>query len=164
MVFPAKWHSGGKMKTPASAQKNLLTGLLYLGIALFFGVQSFGLGIGKVDEMGPGFYPLVLSVLLTIAGVVVILSGRSESGRVSPIHWRGLVFVLGGLMLFALLATGAGFVPAAWLAVYFSTYASKKIGRKTAIIVATVFTVVAWFVFLKCLDIPIRPFGPWIIK
>lgn len=43
------------MKTPASAQKNLLTGLLYLGIALFFGVQSFGLGIGKVDEMGPGF-------------------------------------------------------------------------------------------------------------
>lgn len=58
-----------------------------------------------------------------------------------------------------MLATGAGFVPAAWLAVYFSTYASKKIGRKTAIIVATVFTVVAWFVFLKCLGIPIRPFG-----
>lgn len=149
------------MKTTTVGHRNLFSGLMFIAIALFFGLQSFPMGIGTPSNMGPGFFPLMLSALLAVIGIATVFSSEDREGKVAPFRLRGLVTILAAPLLFAALVTGAGFIPALWLAVFLATFASKELKRITAAVIATAFTAAAWLVFIVALGMPVRLLGRW---
>jgi hypothetical protein len=135
---------------------------MFIVVALWFGLQSFDLGIGRPNQMGPGFFPIMLSSLLALVGIGTIFTPTDGEARIGKIPWRALLCILAGPVLFRLLVEGVGFLPAIWIPVFVATFASAHLRRRTALVLASLFTVAAWLIFLVGLRLPIPAVGPWL--
>jgi len=58
--------------------KNIVVGLILLLYGIMFGIESTTYTIGNLDSIGPGFYPLVSSILLSICGLILVVRGVSK--------------------------------------------------------------------------------------
>ncbi len=66
-------------------------GAIFIGFGAFFALQSFGLDIGTAFRMGPGYFPLVLAiVLILLGGVIFIRATRVQGDALGAIAWRGI--------------------------------------------------------------------------
>ena len=142
---------------------DVVAGLVFIGLGLLFGLQSLGLEIGTALRMGPGYAPLVLSVVLTILGALILVGAwTSAGGEVGPLAWRGMAFILPAPILFGLAVRPLGFVPAVFLASLIACGASPRMRPVPALILAVTVTVFATLVFSYALGLPFRRFGPWL--
>jgi hypothetical protein len=141
-----------------------LAGLLFILFGLLFGVQSLGLEIGTAFRMGPGYFPLVLSGILILLGLLIAaksVRGRGSEG-VGTLAWRGALFILPAPIFFGLTVRGLGFVPAIFLTTLIAGLASFKMRLHWALLLAAGVTVFATVVFSYGLGLPFRRFGPWL--
>lgn len=145
-------------RTDASA------GILFIFFGLFFGLQSAGLELGTAFRMGPGYFPLVLSVVLTGFGVLIVLNAIKAAGDsdMGGFAWRGLVFILPAPVFFGLTVRGLGFVPAIFVTTVIAGMASLKMKFHWAVLLAAAVTVFSTLVFSYALGLPFRRFGPWL--
>ncbi len=142
---------------------NLACGGFFIAAGLFFGVQSLGLEIGTAFRMGPGYFPLVLSGLLIVLGLVVIVQALRTAGEpLGPIAWRGLLLILPAPIVFGLTVRGLGFVPAIFLAALIASFASVRMTATRAVLLSAVLTAFAVAVFSFGLGLPFVRFGPWL--
>ena len=75
------------MKSLSFSMRDLICGLFFIAVGLFFAIQAYGLDIGTAFKMGPGYFPLVLAGLLVIFGIIVIIQGTQSAmpgGKVAP--------------------------------------------------------------------------------
>ena len=56
--------------------QNLLRGLFLSAIALLFGLGSLKYNLGKFSHAGPGMFPLVVSCLLLLIGLLTVVRSR----------------------------------------------------------------------------------------
>lgn len=145
------------------AQKDLVAGLLYLGLAagfLWFG-QNYR--FGTASRMGPGYFPIVLSWILAAFGAISILrSFFSEGLPVGDIAWKKLAIVTLGVVVFALLIDRAGLIFALPAMVIISALASEQSRLDmTSILILVGLTAFCIAVFVKGLGVPMPIFGPW---
>lgn len=151
------------MKSFSIDKVNGLCAGLFIGLGLFFAVQSINIDLGTAFRMGPGYFPLVLSIILIGLGVVVMIDAiRVESEPVGHIAWRGMLFILPAPIFFGLTVRGLGFVPSIFLTGLIAAFASQKMKPLTAILLAAGLTVFSVIVFSYALGLPFRRFGPWI--
>lgn len=151
------------MKSLRFDTANLLCGLLFIGLGLFFVIQSFSLELGTAFRMGPGYFPLVLAGVLTLLGVVILVQSVKVTGEViSAIAWRGMLFILPAPIVFGLLVRGAGFVPALFVAAFIASFASERLRVPAALALATGITFFSVLVFSYGLGLPFERFGPWL--
>jgi len=142
---------------------NALCGLIFVGIGIFFGVQSLILPLGTAFRMGPGYFPLVLAGILVLLGLIILVqSMRAEGDPIGPIAWRGMVLILFSPVFFGLTLRGLGFVPALLLTALIASFASVKMTPLVAVAVSAALTVFATLVFVQGLELPFRLFGPWL--
>ncbi len=73
-------------------------------IALVFGLGSFNYQIGHFSRSGPGLFPLMVSCLLFLIGLVSVV--RSRFVKPVPLNYnmKNIALVLSGLCGFALLS------------------------------------------------------------
>ena len=65
--------------------------------------------IGTSLQMGPGYMPAALSSLLALIGLLVAIRGALAEGQPLPSwHFRPLILVSAGLLIFSLLIESAG--------------------------------------------------------
>jgi Tripartite tricarboxylate transporter TctB family len=83
---------------------NLIKGLVLMGIALIFGLGSLNYTIGQFSRAGPGLFPLMVSCLLFLIGLITVV--RSRFVAVVPLSYnmKNIALVLLGLCGFALLS------------------------------------------------------------
>jgi hypothetical protein len=108
-----------------------ISGLLFIALAIFFATTAARtLEIGEFRLMGPGLFPILISTLLAIIGVAVIFTGRrvEEQPKHFPVPLRGLFFIIGAPVVFALTVRSFGLVPALFLSIAMAVLASRKIG------------------------------------
>ena len=90
--------------------QDFYAGLLFcvVGGAFAWGATSYDLG--RAAEMGPGYFPLMLGILLMALGVAITARafGRSGAGAqtIGPWAWRPLVCILLANLLFGVLLVG----------------------------------------------------------
>ena len=108
---------------------DVFAGLMFLAIAALFGITAFfSLDIGTAGQMGPGYFPVFMSAILALLGLVIIARARSgETVAHLPIPWRGLFFVLSAPVAFGLTVRTLGLVPALLITVTLAVLASRKI-------------------------------------
>jgi hypothetical protein len=141
-----------------------LAGLLFIAFGLLFGVQALGLEIGTAFRMGPGYFPLVLSGILILLGLLIIASAIHDRGSegIGTLAWRGVLFILPAPIFFGLTVRGLGFVPAIFLTTLIAALASLKMRLHWALLLAAGVTVFATLVFSYGLGLPFRRFGTWL--
>jgi hypothetical protein len=151
------------MKSSKFDTPNLLCGLLFIGLGLFFALQSLTLDLGTAFRMGPGYFPLILAcALILFGGIILAQSLRVEGEPIGPIAWRGMLLILPAPIFFGLTVRGLGFVPAIFLAALIASFASSKMKPLTAVVLSFCLTIFSVLVFSYGLGLPFRRFGPWL--
>lgn len=112
------------------------------GILLFlFGsvatVQGASYSVGSLTQMGPGFFPVALGVLLTLCGVALLIattvSSPSEQKEQLRPEWAAWGYILGGIAAFVVLGKYGGLVPATFALVFISALADHQNTLRSAL-------------------------------
>jgi hypothetical protein len=138
-------------------------GVLFILAGGVFGVQALGMEVGTAFRMGPGYFPLVLAVVLILLGLLVLGSAfRSAGEDIGATAWRGMMFILPAPIFFGLTVRGLGFVPSIFLTTVVAAMASMKMRAGPALLLAAAVTVFCTLVFSYALGLPFQRFGPWL--
>jgi hypothetical protein len=144
------------------SSKDFFAGLLFLAIAAVFAYGVIELPIGTAFRMGPGYFPLVLALILVLLGIVVIVQAMRVAGEpLGAIAWRGIAFILPAPIFFGLTVRGLGFVPALFFTALIAAFASARMKPLPALVLAFAVTIFATAVFSYGLGLPYERFGPW---
>jgi hypothetical protein len=84
--------------------RELLGGLLLIAVALFFGIQSLQYSIGELDRIGPGLFPLVVSILVLLIGILNVIRSRFVTRIPASFNLRGIAAIIGALVAFVALS------------------------------------------------------------
>ncbi len=84
--------------------RNLARGLFLCAIAVSFGLPAMHYGIGRLSHAGPGLFPLMVSSLLLLIGVLTVARSRYVERVPLLVNPRNIALLLGALCAFALLS------------------------------------------------------------
>src|SRR5690606_16144409 len=119
--------SGESMRVAGVNLTELVGGLLAIALGAFAIWEAGAYPIGELSQMGPGYFPVALGVVMIGLGAALISEGtRADAAPTENPVWRSLVFVLAGIGAFALLLERAGLVPAAAALVVLSSLAGPN--------------------------------------
>ena len=140
------------------------SGIILTVIGAFCAVVSFRYSLGTAGNMGPGYFPLIVSLLLALVGVSLLLRSRLSAGTlVSAFQWRSTVMVLGGLVVFALTLDRLGSFLAVLLTLLCSAAGSARFRfRLVPILGAIGFAALCTVVFSYLLGLPMPAVGSWL--
>jgi len=133
--------------------------LIGIGVALK-GWSSYR--IGTLMQMGPGFLPTSLGVILAILGILIAAAAitRAETAgdteRILPEQpqWRGWLCILAGPALFIVCGRYFGMAPATFACVFVSALGDRSATWKSSLILAAVVTVFGTGLFAYVLHVP----------
>ena len=146
----------GRAGSGIRAQQDFVAGLFLAAIALFAIWQASDMPLGTLRAMGPGMLPRAVAVMVGLGGVILMVSSFLEEGpALERFHWRGPLFILGGILLFALTIRTAGLIVAGPLAMIFGSLASDEFNWKEAAIFAVALTAICIVLFKFALGLPI---------
>jgi hypothetical protein len=151
------------LKARSPDLSNFVCGGFFVIVGLLFTFGSVGLGMGTSVGMGPGYFPLFLSIALILIGIAVLGSAfGSANARPSPVAWRGVLFILPAPLVFGLTVRGLGFVPALFITAFLATFASTTMRLPAAVLLSVALTVFSTLVFSYALGLPYALFGSWL--
>jgi putative tricarboxylic transport membrane protein len=132
------------------------SGLLLVVVAVVALLYIRTLTIGTVLDMGPGYFPLGLALILLGMGLVMIVKGVTTEGvSVGRLHLRPLFFVLLSFVAFGLLVERAGLVIAILVQVGLSHFASRETTWLASAITGVLLAIASSVVFVWLLKIPV---------
>ncbi|MBU3654251.1 MAG: tripartite tricarboxylate transporter TctB family protein [Limnohabitans sp.] len=153
------------------SQKDFFSGLMFLvvGAAFAWGATSYSVGTGA--RMGPGYFPLLLGVLLAILGSVIMfysLVVETPSGdKIGTFAWRPIGYILGANLVFGVLLGGLpsiklpsmGLMVAIYALVVIASKAGDNFKLRDVLILATILAAGSYlaFIVLLKLQMPVWP-------
>ena len=149
------------------ARKDVLAGLLFIGVAVFGLWLSRDYPIGTALRMGTGYVPRLLCWLLFGLGVVVLVQGLREaqdsralsSADVSAL--RPLVFVAASLVIFGLSIERLGLVISILLLIGVGAVAARGLRPLETLAAALVLILLSWGIFILGLGLTIPVWPEW---
>ncbi|MDP3522077.1 MAG: tripartite tricarboxylate transporter TctB family protein [Hydrogenophaga sp.] len=153
------------------SQKDFFSGLMFAAVGVGFAVGATNYTIGQASRMGPGYFPLILGILLAILGAIISLQSFSskapDGDLIGKWAWKPLFFVLGANLVFGLMLGGLpsigfpsfGLIVAIYALVFIASMAGPKVPFKEQIVLATLLAVGSYFAFIKLLNLqfPVWP-------
>lgn len=92
------------------SQKDFFSGLLFIVVGIAFAWGATNYKVGDAARMGPGYFPLMLGILLAVLGVVVTFTAlvvETEDGdKIGSIAWKPLIFIILSNLTFGILLGG----------------------------------------------------------
>lgn len=139
-----------------SINLNLFRGLFLIAFALLFGGTSMTYTIGVFSRSGPGLFPLLVSGMLLIIGVVTVVRSYFVPPVPMPHNYKNIAVILFSICVFALLSRYINMLAGIVALVFCSTYAgtSYSVVRNLKIS-AGLIAVALVFKFLLGLNLPL---------
>jgi hypothetical protein len=153
------------------SQKDFFSGLMFMGVGVAFAWGASTYSIGSGARMGPGYFPLVLGVLLAILGVVITfnaLVAKNEDGDpIGKFAWKPLVFIIAANLVFGACIGGLpliglkplGLIVGIYLLTYISSHAGEEHNFKEVAVLASILAALSYvaFILLLKLQFPVWP-------
>lgn len=143
--------------------REVACGAIFVVTAALFAYGTTDLPMGSSIRMGPGYFPLMLAVIMGVLGFIILFQGFGhEPSPIGGIPWRGLLFILAGPIIFGLTVRGLGLAPAVGLVAAIAALASS---RATPLMIASIVIGLVAFcviVFSYGLGLPYALIGPWL--
>ena len=143
------------MKPGLLRNRDFLAGLLFVAV----GAGGFGVALsypfGTLQQMGPGFFPRVLGVILVGFGLVTLVRGLRSGERVEG-AWGGfpLAVVTAALVAFGWLMERVGLVPSLVVLVVASAFAGREFRWGEVALLAAAMCLLAVAIFVWGLGLP----------
>ena len=144
------------MTAKTEARKDFFAGLFFTALGLLGLAGAADLEFGSLGAMGPGFFPAVVSTLLTLTGALLLLRGLLRGGlRVKGESFSpgAPLLLLTALLLFAFLLEPLGFLPASFVLVGRLAAGDGRVGE--ALLLALVLTALSGLLFIGWLEMPV---------
>ena len=145
------------------SQRDFWSGLMFLVVGAAFAVGATNYSMGTSARPGAGYFPLILSVILTIMGAIVLfeaLTIETEDGEpIGAIAWRPLIVVVLAITVFAILLPRMGMIVTVPILIIIVSFAGDEFGWIGVIVSSVVLTAFSWLIFIKGLGltIPLLP-------
>lgn len=142
------------------SQKDFFAGLLYLVVGVGFAWGATNYTIGNGARMGPGYFPMLLGIILAIIGCIVAFKAMvvetPDGDPVGKFAWKPLFFIIMANFVFGILLGGVPSlgIPAMGLivAIYALTIVAAMAGQEfkwlEVIILGTILAIGSWFAFV----------------
>jgi len=154
-----------------ASQKDFFSGLMFTAVGGSFAWGATEYTVGEGARMGPGYFPLMLGILLAILGAVIMLQsftkGPPGGDKIGAFAWRPLGFVLGANLAFGALLVGLpsigfpamGLIVAIYALVIIGSMAQPGFKLKPTLILATILAAGSYVAFVKLLSLqfPVWP-------
>ena len=143
--------------------KDFWAGLIYFSIGTGVVLLAKNYPMGTAIKMGPAYFPSVLGGLLAVIGLIsLVLSFIRPGERIAGLAWKKLFLVLFPIVLFGVVARGAGLIVGLFILVMVSASASAMFRLKSSLLLAIGMTAFCGLVFVKALGVPLPLVGPWL--
>jgi hypothetical protein len=153
------------------SQRDFWAGLMFMAVGIGFAWGATHYNVGEAARMGPGYFPLVLGIVLAGLGGFIIfeaLAIETEDGEpIGKWAWRPLGFVIGANVLFGILLGGLpgiglphmGLIIAIIGLTFVAALAGDEFNFKEVAVLAVVLCIVSYlaFIVLLKLQFPVWP-------
>ena len=147
------------------SQRDFFSGLMFMAAGVAFAWGATNYTVGTVARMGPGYFPLMLGVLLAFLGAVITFKSlvvETEDGdRIGSWAWKPLFFIIAANLLFGLLLGGLpalkipamGLIAGIYALTFIASLAGDEFKLKQVLILATVLAVMSYLAFIVLLKL-----------
>jgi hypothetical protein len=148
------------MFSRVNAPKDLLAGAIFIvfGLATFLKAQDYK--IGTAFQMGPGYFPATIGLVLAVIGIAAILRGLAqkvpdpiERHRVEP-----LILIFAGIMAFSFLIERTGLVVASAALIGIACFRRLLTNPLEVLAIYVALTGFAALVFVELFEMQLRLF------
>jgi hypothetical protein len=136
--------------------------LIFLTAGMYGMVFSIGLPLGRWNEPGPGVFPLALSALLSISGILWFIRGKGKGGEKKRTGLREFVRkfvtplrIIGLTAAFILALERLGYLLASTLYLFILLTWVSRYRLWTAFALAIAFGAASWLFFGRLLSTPL---------
>jgi hypothetical protein len=139
------------MLSRLNAPKDILAGLIFIGFGLGTYVLARNYEIGTAVEMGPGYFPAAIGLVLALIGAAAVIRGinRKDPDPITPHRIEPLILLFTGILAFSLLIERAGLVVASAALIGIACFRRLLAKPLETLIVYTVLTGFSALVFVQ---------------
>jgi len=153
------------------SQKDFFAGLMFMGVGVAFAWGATTYNVGTGARMGPGYFPLMLGVMLALIGVVITFKAlvvETVGGdKIGKWAWKPLFYIIAANVVFGMLLAGLpainfpafGMIVAIYALTFIASIAEPGWKFKTTFILATVLAIGSYLAFVLALKLqfPVWP-------
>jgi hypothetical protein len=153
------------------SQKDFFSGLLFITVGVAFAIGANGYTVGTGARMGPGYFPLLLGILLAVLGVAITFNAMvletPDGDKIGAWAWKPLFFIIAANLVFGLMLGGLpsiklpamGMIVGIYALTFIASLAGEEFNLKAVAILATVLAVISYmaFIVLLKLQFPVWP-------
>ena len=153
------------------SQKDFFSGLMFTAVGVAFAWGATKYSLGTAARMGPGYFPLMLGILMAILGGVITFKAlvvETEDGdKVGRWALKPLFFIISAKLLFGLMLGGLpsikfpafGLIVGIYALTFVASLAGEEFKFKEVAVLATILAVMSYlaFIVLLKLQFPVWP-------
>jgi hypothetical protein len=153
------------------SQKDFFSGLMFTVVGASFAYGATNYSIGSGGRMGPGYFPLLLGVILAILGSAIMFKAlvveTQDGEKIGQWAWKPLFFIIAANLLFGILLGGLpsmgipamGLVAAIFGVTIVASLAGDTFNLKEVLILSVVLSIGSYlaFIMLLKLQFPVWP-------
>ena len=154
---------GNREPAARASAKDTAAGAVFIAVALGYMWMAWNdLPIGSALDMGPGYFPIVLSGILILFGLAIIVRGwvtqqGTEFGRVP---WRAVVMLSVATLVFAAFFDDLGLLPGVFVLSFLAALSSSQNSILRATLSSAGIALFCTAVFGYGIGLPIPIVGP----
>ena len=153
------------------SQQDFYSGLMFVGAGVAFAWGATNYNVGTGARMGPGYFPLMLGVLMALVGAVITFKAlvieAKDGDKIGKWAWRPLFYIIAANVVFGVLLAGLrsfnvpafGLIVAIYALTFIASMAQPDWKFKRTFVLATVLAVGSYLVFVMALALqfPVWP-------
>ncbi|MES2946707.1 MAG: tripartite tricarboxylate transporter TctB family protein [Pseudomonadota bacterium] len=153
------------------SQKDFFSGLMFMGVGVAFAWGATTYSVGEGARMGPGYFPLLLGVLMAILGAAITFKAlvvETVGGdKIGKWAFKPLILIILANLVFGVLLGGLpslkipamGLILGIYALVFIASMAEAGWKVKNTLILATVLAIGSYFAFIVALKLqfPVWP-------
>jgi hypothetical protein len=139
------------------SRKDLYAGLVFMAFGVGFALVSQNYPMGSSKNVGPGYFPALLGIILAVLGLLVI--GRAALvNNPAPVRLalRPLLLIMAGAGLFALLIGHVGLLAALAGLIFVSALGGSEFRFREVAALWVALSILAVAVFVYGLGLPFK--------
>ena len=153
------------------SQPDFYSGIMFMATGIAFAWGATNYNIGGAGRMGPGYFPFMLGILMTLVGAGVTFNAlsikTSNEEKIGKWAWRPLFYVIAANVVFGVLLAGVrdfgipafGMIVGIYALTFIASMAQANWKFKPTLILATALAVGSYLVFVLALKLqfPVWP-------
>ena len=142
--------------------QDLLFGVFLIAVAGIALVSTRTLTGGTAADMGPGYVPRAIAIMLLAFGLWFGIRGlRRPFVGIAPVRLQSLLAITASVAVFALTATRFGLALSSFAAILIASLATREARPVETVLFALGLTTAAVLLFVKALALPVPIWPGW---